>query len=415
VPQDGIAAPADFNVSHSVSLTNLLVASGSPKAGSIVADTANAGYFIATLTGDTIGQPAIAAATCPKVTGTALATCISADTTGNNKSPVLAGPIVIPANAKMVTGAIIGVFTQKNQPTGNGVSPYVATYVEANPALNPNVSAKGGLRRPAMLKKMVATGYTARRVIVDVAKCNSCHEQLGTEPAFHSQDRNDPTACSICHTANKTSNGWAANANTFIHGVHGASKRTVGFTWAGASATDNYSMVGYPGLLKDCNQCHLPNTVNFGATGGTSVTPNLLWPTVGAGTYTTNFKNSPYVVAAATAASAPNYGNVFSFTPVGATVSAYTPASGTAVAAHVAGAGGETVAADTATLVSSPISSACFSCHDSAAAKNHITSNGGAVYATRASVSTAGVLNNREDCLTCHGAGRVADPAIIHN
>jgi OmcA/MtrC family decaheme c-type cytochrome len=408
VPQDGIAAPADFNAYQSVSLTNLLVASGSPKAGSITGPDAS-GYFTATLTGDLLGQ-AIGTGCAKPATGVK-ATCVN--------TVVLASPIVIPATAKMVTGAIIGVFTQKNQPSATG-----AAYVAADPTVNLNVSATGGLRRPAVLKKLVATGYTARRVIVDVAKCNSCHEQLGTDPAFHSQDRNDPTACAICHNANKTSNGWAANANTFIHGVHGASKRTVGFTWAGTSATDNFSMAGYPGLLKDCNQCHLPNTVNFGNTGGATVASSLLWPTVGAATYnsttsdptnaafkawSSTFRNSPYVTGTGS-----TYGNVFSFAPVGSTVLAYTTTAGTAVAAHVAGTGGEFVAADPATLVSSPISAACFSCHDSAAAKNHVTSNGGAVYATRASVSTAGVLNNREDCLTCHGVGRVADVAIIH-
>ncbi len=405
VPQDGIAAPADFNAYQSVSLTNLLVASGSPKAGSITGPDAS-GYFTATITGDTLGQPV--GTGCAKPTAPAKAACVN--------TAVLASPIVIPANATMVTGAIIGVFTQKNQPTGKGAT-YVATYVAADPTVNPNVSAQGGLRRPAMLKKLVATGYTARRVIVDVAKCNSCHEQIGLDPVIHSQDRNDPTACSICHNANKTSNGWASNVNTYLHGIHGASKRTVPYVWNGSSATDNYGFTNYPGLLKDCNQCHLAGTVNLNATGGNAVTPNMLWPTVGTGTYTAPAagaftKNSPYVAASTTPAT--NYGNVFSFTPAGATVGAYTPANGTAVAAHVAAAGGETVAADPATLVSSPLASACFSCHDTSLAKSHIQQNGGAIYAVRSTVSSNGALVNNETCLACHGAGKLADVAVVH-
>jgi OmcA/MtrC family decaheme c-type cytochrome len=274
---------------------------------------------------------------------------------------------------------------------------------------------------------MVATGYTARRVITDTAKCTKCHDQLGADPSFHGGARNDPTACAICHNTNKTSNGWTANANTFIHGIHGASKRSVPFTWA----TATYQTIGYPGLLKDCNQCHLPNTVNLGATGGTTLAPNMLWPTEASGTYTASTKNSPYVAVATTPAT--NYGNYFTYTPAGATASAYTTAAGIAVPAQVAPAGGLTVIADTATLVSSPISSACFACHDTSNAKNHMVSNGGVVYGTRASAGAAATpavaasgtvaavnavpltgLTNREDCLTCHGAGRVADAAVIH-
>jgi OmcA/MtrC family decaheme c-type cytochrome len=311
----------------------------------------------------------------------------------------------------MVTGAIIGSFTQK----GLAAYPYTAANVSVNNVASATgvvpvvakgtVSASGGLAVPGMLKKLVATGYTARRVIVATANCNTCHDQLGTNPSFHGGARNDPTACAICHNNTRTSNGWIANSSTFVHGIHGASKRTVGYTWAGASATDNYSFIGYPGVLKDCNQCHLPNTVNFGATG-TALQPNLLWPTGASGTISTTsntFRNSPYVVAGT------NYGNGFSFVSAGATVAAYTPAGGTLVAAHVAGAGGEIIPAQSTTLVSSPISSACFSCHDTATAKNHMTTNGGAIYEAR---STA--LLKGEACLACHGAGTQFDAAVVH-
>ena len=405
VPQDGIAAPADFNTYQSVALTNLLIASGSPKAGSLSNSVVSGayqadanGYFTATISGDVLGQPK---GTCTAPVVPAAASCVV--------TALLASPIVLPTNAKMVTVAMIGAFTQK----GLAAYPYIA----ANVSVNPNAAATGGLNRPGVLKKIVATGYTARRVIVDAAKCNTCHEQLGTSPAFHGQSiagqpvpgtgpRNDPTACNICHNNTRTSNGWIANSNAYVHGIHGASKRTVAFTWAGVSATDNFSKLGYPGVLKDCNQCHLPNTVNFGVTGA-SLQPNLLWPTGATGaafnTTTTAFRNSPYVTAGV------NYGNGFSYTPAGATVAAYTPAGGTLVAAHVAGAGGEIVSAQGTTLVSSPISSACFSCHDTPSAKNHMVTQGGSVYETR---STA--LNKGEACLVCHGAGKDQDVVTVH-
>ncbi len=388
VPQDGIAAPADFNAYQSVSLTNLLVAAGSPKAGTLTAD--GAGNFTATLTGDLVGQAV--GIGCTKPVAPATAACVN--------TAVLASPIVIPTTAKMVTGAIIGSFTQK----GLAAYPYVA----ANVSVNPNTSASGGLATPGVLKKLVATGYTARRVIVDTAKCNSCHDQLGTSPSFHGGARNDGTACAICHDGNRTSSGWAADASSFVHGIHGASKRSVPYTWHAVSTTDNYSKIGYPGVLSDCNQCHLPNTVNFGANGAT-LAPNLLWSSTATGKFNgatdTVGAISPYVVKD----NVMNYGNKFTYTPVGATVSAYTTSNGVTVAAHVAGAGGETVAAEGTTLVNSPVSSACFACHDTNVAKAHMTTNGGAIYETRATA-----LTKTEACLTCHGAGRDQDVAAVH-
>ena len=407
VPQDGIAKPADFNAYQSVSLTNLLVPVGtSPNAGTLTGPDAN-GYWTATLTGDLVGQAA--GVGCAKPVAPAVAACVN--------TAVLASPIVVPANAVMLTGAIIGSFTQK---VSNDLTvPWAFPYTAANVSVNPTTSASGGLYRAAMLKKMVATGYTARRVITDASKCNSCHDQLGTSPSFHGQTtsgqgvagtgvRNDPTACNICHNNTRTSNGWSANSNTYLHGIHGASKRSVPFTWAAASATDNYSMLGYPGILKDCNQCHLPNTVNFGANGMT-VQPNLMWPTTATGKFdpasSSAYRNSPYIVVDNTK----NYGNGFSFTPAGATVSAYTSSAGVVTAAHVAAAGGEAVPADSATLVSSPIAAACFSCHDTQSAKNHFVTNGGAVYEPRATALLKG-----EACLVCHGAGKELDAAVVH-
>ncbi len=380
VPQDGIPAPADFNVSASASLTNLLIAAGSPKAGTLTADAA--GNFTVTLTGDTIGQPVDTG--CTKVTAPALQAC--------NPTAILASPVVIPTTATMVTGAIIGSFTQK------GLTAY--PYVAANVAVNPNVSATGGLATPGVLKKLVATGYTARRVIVDIAKCNSCHDQLGTNPNFHGAARNDPTACNICHNVNRVNTGWAVNSSTFVHGIHGASKRSVAYTW-----NKDWSQTLYPGVLKDCNQCHVANTVNFGASGAT-LQPNLLWPYNATGTTVAPVATtSPYIAQTA----GTKYGLGFAFTAQGATVASYTLVDGTVVPAKVAGAGGYTRAAENTTLMSSPIASACFACHDTSLAKAHMVTNGGAVYEAR---STA--LSKTEGCLVCHGAGKEFDVAVVH-
>ena len=73
-----------------------------------------------------------------------------------------------------------------------------------------------------------------------------------------------------------------------------------------------------------------------------------------------------------------------------------------------AGSGATTPAAAT-TLVNSPIAAACFSCHDSTLARSHMESNGGSIYAARSVALAKG-----EQCMLCHGAGKVADIKALH-
>lgn len=376
VPQDGIAAPADFNVSQSASLANLI-----------------------TGTGVTLSVAA--------VDGTFTATFTDAKYT-------------IPANAQMVTGAMIGNFKQTDF-TGSKAATLTAKYPT-------------GLVIKTPLKKLVATGYAARRVVVETDKCESCHEQLGTAVDFHSGARNDATACAICHNPNRTSGGWSANASTFIHGIHAGTspasvtaataigtaivgvpgsggggagtgystgKRTIPFSWhrdkaPGVAGGFNAAAVVYPGILKRCDNCHVPNAVNFGANGATLL-PNLLWSTSVTGTPSATDNNKVYPrdpVTGAVIYIVPTtvYGSGFS----------YTPATNTAVQAAAT------------TLVESPITSACFACHDTSTAKSHMTLYGGVVYGTRAASTSAGVLVNNETCLICHGMGRDQDAAVVH-
>jgi OmcA/MtrC family decaheme c-type cytochrome len=396
VPQDGIAAPADFNSYQNVSLTNLLVASGSPKAGTITGPVGD--YFTATLTGNTVGQPVTA--TCAQGATTATGFCVNPS------------PIVVPADAKMVTGIILGGFTQKTF-TGKNKDALTAKY-------------PSGLVIKAPLKMKVADTFTGRRVIVDTNKCESCHEQLGTTPDFHGGARNDPTSCAVCHDPNRNSSGWSANASTFVHGIHAGDtttniggagpqyatgKRTEPFNWHRDATGFDPSKTVYPGILKKCENCHVANAVNYGLNGAT-LQPKLLWSTAATGKFnaaTDTYKAiSPYVKAD----NVKNYGNKFVFMPAGAVVSAYTKSDGTVVAAHVAGAGGETVPADGNTLVESPISSACFACHDSSIAKTHMGQYGGVIYGVRSAQSFTGT---NETCLVCHGMGRDQDAAIVHS
>jgi OmcA/MtrC family decaheme c-type cytochrome len=383
--QDGIT-PNDFNARVSSSLIGLLTPVGQPTNTGILSATPDAdGYWTATLTGDLVGQAAAYTGWVKPAVG------------GSNFAAVAKSPITIPAGATNITGAIYGGFTQIDQ-----AATYPYTFASITVA--PNVSATGGLLRVAPFKTVLATvaGNVARRPIVDSNKCNSCHDQLGTKPNFHggatsfvaggaavgSGPRNEATACSICHTVNQTSSAWAANASTFIHALHGASKRTVPFTWHAPDPDDGYAFLLYPGLLNQCEQCHVPGSYDFSGTANAAAVPNMLFTTVGTGTYAASVSTSPYVLLGN------NYGSGFGYTSAGV----ITQAAAT-------------------TLVNSPMTAACASCHDSTSAVSHMKLNGGFFYQPR-SVALArdasGKLVTVEACLTCHGSGAAYDIKAVH-
>ena len=175
-----------------------------------------------------------------------------------------------------------------------------------------------------------------------------------------------------------------------VHAIHGASKRTVPFTWHATTATVNgvavitesFKDIAFPGALKRCGTCHVDGGYDFSAAASASAVGNRLFRTVASGTMGTSatavLSLSPYVTAGT------NYGTGFSYN------------AGTAV----------TTAAAATTLVNSPIATACFSCHDGDMAKQpgtsvkaHIEQLGlGSIYQPR-SVALA----KSEQCLLCHG------------
>lgn len=348
VPQDGIATPSDFNASASSYLRSLWngAATGASK-GTLTGPDAD-GYYTATLTG-----------------------------------------VTIPDNAVMLTGGLgySYALTSTTPLTQTNVAGYPTSEATATTGLVPGMPNRiGGLIVIAPNVQKVAAGYTARRTIVEDARCNKCHQELGTftEDAFHGGQRNDGSTCSWCHTPNRTSSGWSADSTFFIHGIHGGAKRTVPFNWHAVSATENFSEVGYPGVLSACETCHVPGSYDYSTTSATAIA-NRLPRTVATGTLASTsasaYTYSPYITPDL------NYGSGFSFN-VGTGVT--TPAAGT-------------------TLVVSPYTAPCAGCHDSTLARAHMETNGGSFYAPRTAASAS-----LEQCSVCHGPGRVADIKAVH-
>jgi OmcA/MtrC family decaheme c-type cytochrome len=231
-------------------------------------------------------------------------------------------------------------------------------------------------------------GYSGRRTIVSDALCNKCHQELGafTEDTFHAGQRNDGSTCAWCHTPNQASSGWTADSTSFVHGIHAAAKRTVKYTWHATSATDGFYNIGYPGILKKCETCHLPGTYDYSDPASAIPFPNnRQYRTVAAGTLAATFSTSPEV-AALIAAGTTTFGTGYSFTSAGVPTDA-----------------------TSATLVNSPIATVCFACHTDTLAVGHMKSFGASLYEARLTA-----LPKLEQCTLCHLAGQVADIKAMH-
>jgi OmcA/MtrC family decaheme c-type cytochrome len=284
--------------------------------------------------------------------------------------------LTIPDNAAMVT-ASVGVAYQG--------------FVQLNAAGYP----KGiRLREPAFVIK-TADGYTPRRQIVSKDKCNSCHGQLGVAPSFHSGARNNGEGCAACHSPNYSTGhggpgdkggGWSVSEKNIVHSIHASAKREKAFNWlAPADNPDGFKKVTYPGVLNNCEQCHVPGSYDFANAANSAAAPNLLWSTDA---------------------------NKDMSNPDKATL-------GLSPWVSLLGRGLVDYSKDN--LVSSPISAACFGCHDSGAAVAHMQGNGGTLYQPVSSVSVSGTFDRSkgftrtETCLVCHGSGRLADIKDVHN
>lgn len=259
------------------------------------------------------------------------------------------------------------------------------------------------LREPKFAMK-VADGYTARRSIVSADSCNNCHGQLGVGPSFHGGARNNGEGCALCHTPNNATGhvgstydfggGWSVQSKNLIHSIHGSGKRAQAFTYEATAANPNgFKKVTYPGILKNCEQCHVAGSYDFSGTDNKAALGNLLWTTDARGD-----------------------------------MSNPTSAKSIGLSPWVTTLGSGQVDYNSDNLVSSPIASACFGCHDSSTAVTHMVSNGGTLVSRASTVSTGArpvyqvkvgsvtttkqptdasntlKFTKSEQCMTCHSS-----------
>jgi hypothetical protein len=534
VPQDGIATPNDFNTSVSVNLHALW--RGGKNGSVVMTDTTN-GWITATY----ISNEAKIGVSTPNLTIKVPATAslltggigyfygvVAPDADGSGFPSVALG--FSQATVDGLTDSL--ALTQSDFPISSPFYYNPATYQGGVAAGAPNVWMPAA--DAAQLHVAGSVVNNVRRTIVEEARCDACHKDLGvfTDSVFHNGQRNDAPSCTFCHNTTGVDSGWTYNIKEAVHSLHAGAKRQIPFAW---EPQFSYWNVAYPATLNNCEACHAPGTYDLSAPASAAALNNnqLLWTTVASktmniqyglgafgvavptninqvlaytpdangdgqapamGTYLNsslgntlqktgaNLALSPFLlpgqVFTGTAYSPAQFTNFFfTDTPAKAsnpaagkktignseyvtgfalfgnalTVNA-TPADGVPndstqtpntvqttadtiasynAATHVANANptnhalpsGTVFEAEGTTLVNSPVTSACYACHDTNQARLHMVNNGGILNNTRTSAgavySAPGVmaapgLVNKEQCMVCHGAGAVADIKAVH-
>ena len=231
-----------------------------------------------------------------------------------------------------------------------------------------------------------------RRQVVDNDKCNQCHEQV----SLHGGSRNgEALVCVLCHNPNNTDvndrpkdpaggidvaatvdgkREVSIDLKRFIHGIHAGAQTNYdgtaahGFREFGLTIGDgghDYSDLRFPGILNDCETCHLSGTYVLDGD----------WES-------------------------PTQNGILSST----TDAAPTATDTASVDAQIADPADD--------LNISPTAAVCSSCHDSDVEKAHMEVPGGAVFD-----QTQDVITNTpviETCAVCHGPGRDADVQVVH-
>jgi OmcA/MtrC family decaheme c-type cytochrome len=105
-----------------------------------------------------------------------------------------------------------------------------------------------------------------RRAVVDLAKCNKCHDQL----ALHGSFRKNTEMCVICHNANASDIARrpadkappeAIHFKRMIHRIHTGEELSQDFTIYGfGGSVNNFNEIRFPGDRRDCTKCHIKGT-----------------------------------------------------------------------------------------------------------------------------------------------------------
>ena len=355
VPQDGIAAPADFNASASGYLRKIWDGTATGTGAGTLTGPDASGFYTVTLTG-----------------------------------------VTIPDNAVMLTGGMGYSYsvTSTLPLTQTNLADYPVTAATV-PAGGPETGQQAGrpdrdraqraegrhrLHRPARDRR----GRALQRL-----PPGARHLHRGRVPRRPAQRRHDLLVVPQPGQDQQRLVGGFDGLRPRDPRVGQAhSARTPGTR---RSATDGFFDVTYPGILNNCQTCHLPGTFDFSASAvdqrvgpGRRHRPSPVPHGRDGHLHRRRLQHSPYITAGTA------YGSDFSFN------------AGTGCDDRRCGDDPGDVA-DRVTV--------CSACHDSADAIAHFKINSGSFYRRAARRSRA----TNETCLVCHGTGRIADIAVMHS
>jgi len=128
------------------------------------------------------------------------------------------------------------------------------------------------------------TAAEPRRMVVDDAKCESCHVNL----SLHGGGRNNANYCVTCHMPEATdeeelqpgAEEQSIHFKYMVHKIHLGSEAEYPYVVAGHNqSVHDYGEVEYPGDLRNCDACHVDDSQQLPLPDGVlaSVTPQELW------------------------------------------------------------------------------------------------------------------------------------------
>jgi OmcA/MtrC family decaheme c-type cytochrome len=292
----------------------------------------------------------------------------AAGATGTPAQPIQINPLTsgTPATGPDAEGA----FTSTSPTPLPDVDGSIAVAIEGHPGVD--VTEDG---TPDSIAVTSAIDFFAatddvepRRDIVNVQKCDDCHNQL----SVHGSNRTDNVqVCAVCHNPNATdifqrvdgsqcvtelgTDDSPIDLKYMIHAIH--SGEVASYTVCGfGNRPHSFAELRYPGHLNNCEGCHI--------------------------------------------------------TPGAEDTASYYPVDSSRVLATTVDAGADRGSAE-GDIAWSPNTAVCSACHTSTVAEAHMLQNGGSKTLIKdADGTTPGAPP--ETCQLCHGPGRTADVKVLH-
>ena len=131
--------------------------------------------------------------------------------------------------------------------------------VTLSPAPHDTATVRDAAFNPVFYAPVTDSAAAPRRVVVEIAKCNMCHDKL----ALHGSNRLNPQECVFCHNPNGQDGSSPPESIDFkrmIHRIHTGTDLTHDY-----SISDNsFNSVRFPGDRRDCQTCHTTDASGVG-------------------------------------------------------------------------------------------------------------------------------------------------------